>query len=142
MNRDFHDVIGALFENDVDFLIVWAHALAAHGIVRVTGDLDIWVKCSPENTSRVWEALAAFGAPMDRVERADFGADDRVVQLGVPPGRIDLMTSIQGVTFSRAWENRVEITLDGMNVPVIGRDNLIRNKRSTGRHKDLLEPLA
>ena len=122
-------------------LIVGAHALAAHGLPRATGDLDVWVRPSPENASRVLEALRRFGAPLEAhgVLRADFEVAERVYQIGLPPRRVDLLTSISGVSFEEAHASRMLIDLGGMTLPVLGRDALLKNKRAAGRPKDIVD---
>ena len=134
-------MVEALSSHGARFLVVGAHALAAHGVPRVTGDLDVWVEASRENAHRVWQALAAFGAPVDTLDLAesDFSTPDRVVQLGLPPFRIDLMTSISGVTFEEAWSGRLSGKLFGAPVFFLGREAFIRNKRASGRPKDLAD---
>jgi hypothetical protein len=136
---DFRDLLVAFVDAGVRFLVVGAHALAAQGVPRVTGDLDVWVEPSVENARRVWDALAKFGAPLHTLSllQTDFAKVDQVVQLGLPPYRIDILTSISGVSFSEAWEEHVEGTLYGVAVPFIGREAFIRNKRASGRPKDL-----
>lgn len=123
------------------FLVVGAHALAAHGVPRTTGDLDIWVDTAPENARRVWHALATFGAPLDalKVREGDFQAPEQVIQLGLPPLRVDIMTSISGVTFEEAWDERTEGALFDVPVAFLGRESFVKNKRATGRPKDLLD---
>ena len=125
----------------VQFLIVGAHALAAHGLPRATGDLDVLVRPDPDNAQRVYRALAAFGAPMAAhgVSAADFEAPGNVYQLGLPPRRIDMLTQISGVIFEEAWESRLVIEIDGAPVAVLGRAELVRNKRAPGRPKDLVD---
>src|SRR5581483_3041517 len=110
VNRDFSDMLCALCAARVEFLIVGAYALAAHGLPRATGDLGIWVRPDPENAERVLTALRAFGAPLFDLRVDDLLRDDTVFQLGVPPARIDLMTGITGVTFDAAWRGRMETT--------------------------------
>lgn len=141
MIEDFRDLVEALSSNGARFLVVGAHALAAHGVPRVTGDLDVWVEPSRENARRVWQALAAFGAPLETLDLAesDFSTPDRVVQLGLPPFRIDLMTSISGVTFEEAWEGRLAGQLFEVPVSFLGREAFIRNKRASGRPRDLAD---
>lgn len=141
MSTDFHDVLAALVNARARFLVVGAHALAAHGVPRVTGDLDIWVEATADNAGRVWLALAEFGAPLQSlaVRESDFTRHDVVVQFGVPPFRIDIMTGISGVSFAEAWNGRLEDQVVGVNVPFLGRDEFIRNKRASGRKKDLLD---
>jgi hypothetical protein len=138
---DFRDMLAALSTNGVRFLVVGAHALAAHGVPRVTGDLDLWVESSPENAGRVWRGLATFGAPLATLDltESEFSTPDRVVQLGLPPFRIDLMTSISGVGFDEAWEGRLAGVLFGVPVAFLGRDAFVRNKRASGRPKDLAD---
>lgn len=132
-------MLAALAAEDATFLVVGAHALAVHGVPRMTGDLDILVEPSPENARRVWSALANFGAPLDslKVRESDLVNADTILQFGLPPWRIDIMTSISGVSFAEAWEGRLNDTMLGVPVAFIGRDALIRNKRATGRKKDL-----
>ncbi|MEQ1898412.1 MAG: hypothetical protein ABL971_13590 [Vicinamibacterales bacterium] len=137
MNQDFVDLLRALLAADARFLIVGAYALAHHGRPRATGDLDVWVDATPDNASRVIRALVAFGAPMEHISEADFASPGAVVQLGVPPGRIDLLTSLTGLAFNEAWPTRDTGTFGGVTVGVLGREAFIRNKRETGRTRDL-----
>lgn len=139
MIADFHDLLDAFRAQQVRFLVVGAHALAVYGVPRVTGDLDLWIEPTPANAARVWQALAAFGAPLDTlgISEADFARADQVVQLGLPPYRIDIMTSISGIDFARGWDGRAAGTLFEVPVAFIGRDALIVNKRASGRPKDL-----
>jgi hypothetical protein len=139
MNRDFVEMLGALSDAGVDYLIVGAHALAAHGVPRATGDLDIWVRPTPRNADRVWAALEFFGAPLDDLEPRDLQSPDLVFQIGLPPSRIDLLTSITGVTFDEAWPNRMVVRVSGLDVPTIGRHDFVRNKRAVGRPRDLAD---
>lgn len=139
MNRDFVDMLSALSEAGAEFLVVGAHALAAHGTPRATGDLDLWVRPSEENARRVWSALIRFGAPLVGLREADLTEPDLVIQFGVPPVRIDLLTSVSGLTFESAWPERMEVEIDGLTVPVLGRRALIENKRAAGRPKDLAD---
>lgn len=115
-----------------------AHALAVHGVPRATGDLDVWIARDEENIERVWRALDAFGAPIEAlgITRDDLLAADMVVQLGLPPRRIDLMTGLTGIAFERAWESRVLVPVSDVEVPFIGREALLENKRATGRLRD------
>jgi hypothetical protein len=121
--------------------VVGAHALAAHGVPRATGDLDVWVRPEPANAARVWRALESFGAPVEAlgVEEADLARPDQVVQIGLPPRRIDLLTTISGVGFPEAWETRLERESEGLRVPFLSRELLIANKRASGRTKDLAD---
>ena len=136
MNPHFSEMLSALSAAGARFLVVGAHALAAHGLPRATGDLDIWVDPDAENAERVWRALSAFGAPLDQLDPADLTAPDLVFQIGLAPARIDLMTGITGVDFDEAWQERVSVEIDGARLPVIGRRHLLLNKRATGRPQD------
>ena len=140
-NDDFLDMLRALIEARVEFVVVGAHAMAVHGVPRATGDLDIVVRPSPDNAERVLVALAAFGAPVAAhgVAATDFGSPGTVYQLGLPPRRIDLLTSLSGVPFEQAWSSRVHVEVGGLRVPFLGLDALRRNKEATGRGKDLLD---
>lgn len=139
MNRDFVEMLSALSAAGVEFLIVGAHAMAAYAEPRATGDLDIWVRPSRDNATRVWAALKAFGAPLDAITKADLASDDIVFQIGVVPNRIDILTSIEAVDFEEAWLNRTRVHVMGVDVCLIGRDELIRNKRALGRTRDLAD---
>ena len=136
MNRDFVEMLAALSAAGVEFLIVGAYALAAHGLPRATGDIDIWVRPTRANAARVMEALKAFGAPLFGLSMEDLLRPDTVFQIGVAPSRIDLLTGITGVSFEEAWQNRLSVEIDDQVVPVIGVEDLIRNKAATGRPKD------
>lgn len=137
MNPDFVDLLRAFVDHDVRFLIVGAYALALHGRPRATGDLDVWVDATPENARRVVRALAAFGAPMGEISEADFSSPGVVFQMGIPPGRIDVLTALTSLTFEEAWPGRVREELGSIAVDFIGRADFIKNKRATGRLKDL-----
>jgi predicted nucleotidyltransferase len=138
---DFRDVLVELLESGARFLVVGAHALSTYGVPRATVDLDLWVEATPDNARRVYDALARFGAPMDDlgVRLADLHTPDAVLQFGLPPYRVDILTSISGVEFDTAWSKRVEHEIEGVRVPVIGRDEFIQNKRASGRKKDLAD---
>lgn len=142
MTDDWFDLLAALTAGEVRFLVVGAHALAVHGVPRGTQDLDVWIDPSADNAERAWRALAAFGAPLAAlgVSLDDLQRPDTVVQLGLPPDRIDLLTAITGVPeFMVAWRERVEHVVRGLCVPFLGRATLLRNKRATGRRKDLAD---
>ncbi|MGK2962859.1 MAG: hypothetical protein ACSLFK_12025 [Gemmatimonadaceae bacterium] len=141
MNPDFEDFLKVLTQAGARFMVAGAHALALHGIPRATGDIDIWIDCSVENSDRVWAALAAFGAPMENlgIERSDLARPDMVIQIGLPPRRIDLLTGLSGLGFEEAWAERVIHDTGTMKIPFISRSALIINKRETGRLKDLAD---
>jgi predicted nucleotidyltransferase len=137
MNRDFVEMLSALTETGAEFLVVGAHALAAHGVPRATGDLDIWVRGSGDNAKRVLAALEKFGAPLFDLTISDLTTPGTVYQIGVPPSRIDILTSISGVTFEQAWARRLTVEIEGISVPILGKEEFIVNKRAVGRPKDL-----
>ncbi len=137
MNRDFVDLLRAFIDADVRFLIVGAYALALHGRPRATGDLDVWVDATPDNAARVMRALREFGAPTDQVSESDFAAPGVVYQIGVPPGRIDILTQLTGIAFCEAWPERMNRPFGDVEAPFIGRAAFLKNKRATGRPKDL-----
>ena len=140
LNPDFRDMLGLLLKHRVEFVVIGAYALAAHRRPRNTGDIDFYVRPSPENARRVWRALAEFGAPLGQLAPQDFEAPRRVVQFGVEPCRIDFTTSLTGIEgFDEVWANRIHVEIEGMSVPVLGKSDLIRNKRATARKKDLAD---
>mgnify|MGYP003390196866 CR=1 FL=1 len=139
LNPDYRDMLSILNDEGVEYLVVGAHALAAHGYPRATGDIDLWVRCSEENAKRVWQALRRFGAPLQDLTLVDLVTPDIVFQIGIEPRRIDLLTSIEAVTFEEAWPRRKSIVVDEIPISVIGRDDLLRNKKNTGRTKDLAD---
>ncbi len=139
MNQDFQDFLRELSDAGARFLIVGAYALAAHGLPRATGDIDIWVEPTMENAGLVFRALQAFGAPLHDLTVADLGSPGVVFQMGLPPRRIDVLTQITGVDFDEAWARRAGATFGDLEVWVIGPRELLRNKRATGRPRDLVD---
>ncbi len=134
-------MLRALTEARVEFLVIGAHALAVHGIPRSTMDLDIWVDASPENAPRVVEALQAFGAPLSAhgITQTDFQTPGTVYQIGLPPHRIDILTSISGVEFGEAKQDRVQATIEALPIWFIGPHAQLANKRASGRDKDIVD---
>jgi hypothetical protein len=139
MNQDFLDLLRAFIDRDVRFLIVGAYALGVHGRPRATGDLDVWVDPTPDNSGRIIEALEAFGAPLQQVTADDFSRPGIVFQMGMPPLRIDVLTELSGLTFAEAWSSRVAAAFGSLTVDVIGRAAFIKNKLATGRARDLAD---
>jgi hypothetical protein len=137
MNPDFVDLLRAFVAADVRFLVVGAYALALHGKPRATGDLDVWIDATPENASRIMRALTAFGAPLHDITVDDFSRPGVTYQIGVAPGRIDILTELTALSFDEAWRDRMRRPFGEIVVDFIGRDAFIRNKRATGRAKDL-----
>jgi hypothetical protein len=134
--EDWRAFIESLNSNGVEYLVVGAMAVAHHGFPRYTGDLDVLVRNSADNAKRLESALAEFGFTALGLKAADFMNSYRVIQLGVPPTRIDILTSLTGVSFDAAWAGRVEAVVGGIRVNFIGREALIQNKRLTGRAQD------
>jgi hypothetical protein len=139
LDKDFNEFVELFLEHNVRFLIVGGYALAAHGLPRATGDLDAWVWINPENAQNIMRALNAFGFQNLSLTESDFSKEDSIIQLGYPPFRIDILTSIDGVAFDQAWEKKMVVELNGMNVPFIGRDDLITNKKAAGRPQDIAD---
>jgi hypothetical protein len=137
MHQDFVDLLRAFVDHDVRFLIVGAYALGVHGRPRATGDLDVWVEPAPDNAARVLQALQQFGAPLEQVTADDFSRPGIVFQMGLPPLRIDVLTELSGLTFDEAWPGRTPANFGPVAVNVIGREAFIKNKRATGRPRDL-----
>jgi hypothetical protein len=137
MHQDFLDLLRAFIDRDVRFLIVGAYALAVHGRPRATADLDLWVDATPENAAKIMAALEQFGAPTAQVRPEDFSRPGVVFQMGLPPVRIDVLTELSGITFSEAWPSRTQAPFGPLVVDVIGREAFIKNKRTTGRARDL-----
>ena len=136
---DFKELLSALNDAKVRYLIVGAYAVVYHSEPRYTKDLDIWIEPSEKNALRVWTALANFGAPLSEFTPEIFTIRNSVLQIRVPPNRIDLMTSLTGATFAIAWKNRVRSKLGGVPIPILGRTALLRVKRTVGRPQDLLD---
>jgi hypothetical protein len=139
LNPDFRDMLSALNDAGTEYLIVGAYALAAYGMPRATGDIDIWIRPTPENAQRVWRALQTFGAPLSRISVEDFTTPDLVFQIGIAPRRIDILTSISGVDFSEAWKARKSLEVASQFLNILSRHHLIVNKRAAGRPKDLAD---
>lgn len=139
MNPDFEALLEELNAAEALYMVVGAYALALHSRPRATGDLDLWVEPTPENAARVHRALEAFGAPLGAISVADLSQPDLVYQIGVPPRRIDLLTSLSGLSFAKAWPNRVRASLGRTECSFIGRDDLVTNKRAVGRPRDLAD---
>lgn len=142
LNQDFKDLLSTFNEHAVDYLVVGAHALAAHGHVRATKDLDVWVRPHADNAKRVMLALNKFGAPTHDVEEADFAVPGITFQIGVEPVRIDVITEIDGVEFDAAWSNRVQAEYGGVPAFILSKDDLIANKLASGRPQDVADVAA
>jgi hypothetical protein len=139
LNPDYKDMLVALCEEKTDFLIVGAYALAVYGLPRATGDIDLFVGTDAENSKKVYQALKRFGAPLSEIQPETFTQSGVIFQIGLVPNRIDLLTSIEGVSFADAWSHRKATEVEGLNLFVISIEDLILNKSSTGRPKDELD---
>lgn len=139
LDRDFKEFVSLLNARNVRYLIVGGYAVAAHGLPRYTGDFDTWICLGKENAKKVLGVLDEFGFGGLDITEEDLSREDSVVQLGYPPHRIDLLTSISGVTFEDAWLRRLSVVIEGEVVGFIGREDLITNKRAVGRPQDLAD---
>jgi hypothetical protein len=139
MNQDFRDLLAEFNAHSVEYIVVGAHALAAHGHVRATKDLDVWIRPSAENSIRAYAALGKFGAPLHDLRKEDLAVPGTVFQIGVAPIRIDVITAIDGVEFESAWQARLAVPFADQVVNVLSRDDLIANKRAAARDQDLLD---
>jgi predicted nucleotidyltransferase len=138
---DFHDLLIELADAGAEFVVLGGHAIAFHGHPRATKDLDVLVRATPANASRVYRALAAFGAPLDQfeVDESDFASYEGVLQIGVPPRRIDILNRADGISFDEAIGTGDGFDLEGRRIPVIGLQALVRNKRAAGREQDIAD---
>ncbi len=136
LDPDFREFVASFNDHEVRYLVVGGYALAAHGMPRATGDLDAWVWVGGDNAERILAALTAFGFGALGLEVADFARADSIVQLGYPPYRIDILTSIDGVEFDDAWSRRLSVDVGGLTLEIIGRDDLVRNKIAADRPQD------
>ena len=139
LNEDYKEMLQLLLKNKVKFLVVGAYAMGAYGYPRATGDIDIWVEPSTENSEKIYLSLSQFGAPVSDIKKTTFCEKGIVFQIGLAPRRIDIITEIEGVNFKNAYFGRREIEVEGIEIPFISKGNLIRNKESTGREKDKLD---
>jgi hypothetical protein len=139
LSKDWREFLELLNSRGVDYVIVGAHSLAFHGRPRHTGDLDILVRATPENAAKLVGLLNQFGFADSGFKESDFTEPEQTIQLGRAPNRIDLLTSISGVTTDDAFATKISAMLDGIPVFILGKDALIRNKRAVGRPQDLAD---
>jgi hypothetical protein len=139
LNEDYKEMLQILLNNEIKFLIVGAYAMAAYGYPRATGDFDLWIEASLENSKKIYKSLSEFGAPISNITEETFSEKGIIFQIGVAPRRIDIITHIDGVDFKEAYESRKNIEIENLPLPFISKENLIRNKQSTGREKDKLD---
>jgi hypothetical protein len=139
LNQDFKEFIKSLNDNQVHYLVVGGYAVAFHGHPRYTKDIDIWVEMETENASRIIKALDQFGFNSLGLKEEDFLIADQIIQLGYPPNRIDLLTSLSGIDFKGCYAHRVQVEVEGVIVNFIDLGSLKINKRASGRHQDLAD---
>lgn len=139
LNRDFSELLSELNAREARYLLVGGYALSFYGRPRATGDLDLWIDSTFPNVEVVFRALAHYGAPLEGITPADLAKPGKVVQIGVSPNRIDILTSLTGLTFEKAWENRKPISFGDTPLFVISESDFIRNKRSVGRAQDIVD---
>lgn len=142
LNEDYRDILQALSDEKVKFILIGAYALAAHGYPRATMDIDIWIMPSPDNAEAVLRALLSFGAPLHNLTKKDLEEDGTVFQIGVAPRRIDIITAATGLTFEHTYQNAFLVNIGGIDVHIPSIDDLIINKRATGRTRDLADAEA
>jgi len=142
LNEDYKDMLQALVDEKVKFLLVGAYALAAHGYPRATMDIDIWVLPAPDNADAVLRALRRFGTPLHNLSREDLQKEGTVFQIGVVPRRIDIMTAVSGLRFDQAFSHATTVDIEGLKVHIPSVADLIRNKRASGRTKDIADAEA
>jgi hypothetical protein len=139
LDRDFSEFIASCAAHRVHFLIVGGYAVAAHGHPRFTKDLDVWVWLDEQNAGRLVSALEDFGFGSLGLTPADFLEEGVVVQLGYPPKRIDILTQVDGVDFEPCWERRVYVEIGGQRVPFLSAEDLVANKKASGRPQDIAD---
>ena len=136
-SQDFSEFVELLNKHNAEYLIVGGYAVGLHGHPRYTGDLDIWLNPTEENAIKILKCVNEFGFSSFNLKVEDFTKEGNIIQLGYPPLRIDLLTEIDGVSFSDCFENRKVVDIDDLKVNFIGYQDLLKNKKETGRPKDL-----
>lgn len=139
LSPDFKDFLNLLVEHEVRFLIAGGYAMAAHGHPRYTKDIDIWLDRSPDNAEKVMKVIRAFGFASLDLASEDFTRGDSIIQLGREPNRIDLLTSLSGLGFDSSYQKRLDVVVSGIDLPFLGREDLILNKKSVGRPQDQVD---
>ena len=137
LSRDFKEFVGLLIKNKAEYLVVGGYAVAIHGYPRYTGDLDVWLNPTPENAKSIVKTVNEFGFSSFNLTESDFTKAGNIIQLGYPPLRIDLLTKVDGVSFDECFINRKEVEMDNLIVNFIGYEDLLKNKRESGRPRDI-----
>jgi hypothetical protein len=138
-SRDFKEFVKLLNQNHVEYLIVGGYAVGLHGFPRYTGDIDFWINNTEQNAAKMVNILSEFGFSSYNVKIEDFLNSENVIQLGYPPYRIDILLAVDGVNFEECYRNKFEKQIDDVSIDFIGREELIKNKKSTGRPKDIID---
>lgn len=139
VNSDFSDLLKLFNSNNVRYLVIGGYALIQYTEPRFTKDLDLWISTDTRNANAVYKALKEFGAPLSGLDPSDFSEDGYFYQMGVTPVRVDILMGIPGGEFEQAWQDRNEVDFDGLIVPFISKQDLIKVKRSSGRPQDLID---
>jgi len=139
LQKDIREFVELLLSEKVEFLLVGGYALAVHGAPRFTEDIDFLIHLSAENADRLIQVIEKFGFGDLEIERDDFLKPEYVIQLGMAPNRIDILTGIDGLSWEESWGGKVGYELDGLPIHVIGKEQLIKNKLASGRTKDLAD---
>jgi predicted nucleotidyltransferase len=139
LNKNFREFLKLLVDNEVRFLIVGGYAVGVHGFPRYTGDMDVFIALEPRNAARVLNVFNEFGFGGMAISEADFLEKDTIVEIGREPNKIQILTGIDGVEFAAAYDNRMEVDIEGLRIPFIGIDELIENKKASGRSKDRID---
>lgn len=137
MNEDLKEFLRLLNSHHVEYLVIGAHALAVHGLPRYTEDLDVWIARTQENVGKLSDAMKEFGMPIGESGEAEFLEERRMVRLGLPPNRVDILNFGPNIPFGEAWERRLEASLEGVPVHVVSRQDFIQAKKDAGRPKDI-----
>lgn len=141
-NSDYRDMIECLQREGVEFMLVGGYAVALHGWPRTTFDIDFWIMANPQNAAAVMRALKAFGAPLMDLTEEDFHRPGMVFQIGTEPQRIDILSAVSGVVYEDAASRALKMEVDGLTLKVISLDDLIANKRASGRPKDIVDAMT
>ncbi|MCE7059830.1 DUF6036 family nucleotidyltransferase [Dyadobacter sp. CY343] len=139
LEPDFEDFIALLNKHEVEYLVVGGYAMAFHGRPRYTGDLDIWINVSESNAQKMLVVLAEFGFSSLMFSKEDFLKENIINQIGYPPLRIDILTSVDGITFAEAYSNRKSLEMGALEVAFIGLNQLIANKKASNRPQDIVD---
>lgn len=139
LHQDFKEFIQLLNENEVEYIVVGAFALAFNGHPRYTGDIDFWIKNDLPNAKKVFKSIKDFGFQVDRLKENEFASDDLIFQMGYPPVRIDIITSVDGLKFEESFKNKKEKNFEGLKINFLSLEDIKKNKKTVGRNKDLAD---